>query len=198
MNPQTGLWRVFPWDPGAAPGHPFSPSFVPRTSGQARFDLPARLSRVLYLAGSADHAVAELIHARRCRTLDERHLERAGHRLAAVEVHLPESVLGSVVDLCTPLGLEETMTRADRVASPHRATTQPIARAVWDRGHAGLRWWSQFHGDWHTTVLFADRRSVDGQGKRPKLRFSEPVPLTLESPSVVEAARVLGIERTEN
>jgi len=188
------LWRAFPWDPAAAKGARFSPSFLPRSTGIGRFDLPADLSRQLYLGESGEHVVAELIHARRHRSISDRHLIRGGLRLSIVEVHLPERASESVVDLCTAPGLATVAARADRAASRHGDTTQPIARAAWDRGHAGLHWWSRFHGDWHTTVLFTERWSIDGHGEGPALRFGAPTPLTLDSPSVVEAARELGIE----
>jgi len=190
----TTLWRVFPWDPAAADGNPFSPSFIPRSTGIGRFDLPVELSRQLYLAESEEHAISEQLYRWRGRQIGERHLERMGQRLAAVEVHLPDDTSVSLVDLCTPPGLTDASTHADRVASLHRTTTQPIARAAWDQGHAGLRWWSRFHGDWHTTVLFTERWMIDGRGDGPELRFGEPVPLTLESPGVIEAATLLGIE----
>lgn len=195
MSGGAKLWRVFPWDPGATPGAPFSPSFIPRSTGRGRFDLPAGLSGQLYLGETKEHAVAELLQARRRGSITPRHLIRGAQQLAAVEVHLPQRLSESVVDLCTPSGLQTTTAGADQVASRYRAKTQPIARTVWEHGHAGLRWWSKFHGDWHTTVLFSERWTIDGCGEGPELRFSEPVPLTLESPSVVEAARVLGIER---
>ena len=50
-------WRVFPWDPAAKPGEPFSPSYVYPNQGSGRFDLSGKL--VVYLAESAVHAVAE-------------------------------------------------------------------------------------------------------------------------------------------
>lgn len=82
----------------------------------------------------------------------------------------------------------------DRVASRHRSVTQPIARAVWDAGYAGLRWWSSFWGDWHTVVLFPARltRPVRLDFGKPTRR--KPTRLTLETPALLDAARLLGIE----
>jgi hypothetical protein len=189
----VALWRVFPWDPEAVPGAPFSPSFVPRPSGRGRFDLPAKLSPVLYLAESVSHGVAEHLHPWRGRRIGSRHLISSGHRLAAAAVRLPDGA-EAILDLCTAPGLVEANTQADRVASEDRATTQSIARAVWDGGSAGLRWWSRFHGDWHTAVLFVERWAFDGPKAGPRVVFSDPVPLTLDSPGVTEAMRRLGIE----
>jgi len=50
-------WRVFPWDPAAKSGEPFSSSYVYPNQGSVRFDL--RDVPVLYLAVTAVHAVAE-------------------------------------------------------------------------------------------------------------------------------------------
>jgi hypothetical protein len=191
----VALWRVFPWDPAAKAGRPFSPSYLPAPTARGRFDLPARLASVVYLAETPEHAVAELLHPWRGRTIDRRHLERAGRRLAAIEVR---AAVDPLADLCDPGTLVRLGIAPDRVASRHRAVTQPIARVVWDAGHAGLRWWSRFWGDWHTTVVFVRRAADggDGGGPTPELTFGEPEPLSPSSRAVVEAARSLGIEIT--
>lgn len=188
------LWRVFPWDPASDEGDPFSPSFVPEPTGRGRFDLPPRLSPVLYLAESPEHAVAELLHPWRGRSIDDRHLTRAGRSLASVEIRW-DAPSADVVDLCDPANLVRLAVPPDRVASRDRAVTRPIAQQVWDEGAAGLRWWSRFWGDWHTVVVFTDRASVGAAGE--DLRFGAPEPLQLESPAVVEAADLLGIERED-
>lgn len=193
---EATLWRVFPWDPTAVAGHPFSPSYVPEATGRGRFDLPGRLSPVLYLAGTPDHAVAELLHPWRGRRIDERHLRRAGRPLAVVQVTTRESG-PPVADLCDPDVLVRLGIPPDRIASRLRSLTQPIARTVWDSGAPGLRWWSRFWGDWQATVRFMARsptdRSPEGE-VGPVLHFGTPVKLSLESPAVREAASALGIE----
>lgn len=182
------LWRTFPWDTGARLGTPFSPSFVPRPTGRGRFDLPLEASPTLYLAESPEHAIAEMIQPWRGRAIGQPHLERAGHRLALVEVHIvaPEA---AIADLCDPSTLGAVPAPPDRVASRRRSVTQPLARAVWDAGHAGLRWWSSFWGDWHTVVLFTARLTPP-----VRLDFGEPTRLTLEAPALLDAARLLGVE----
>jgi len=50
-------WRVFPWDPNAKLGEPFSPSYIHPNQGSGRFDVAGTL--VVYLAETAVHAVAE-------------------------------------------------------------------------------------------------------------------------------------------
>lgn len=182
------LWRVFPWDADARAGEPFSASFVPRATGRGRFDLPLASSPTLYLAESPEHAIGEMIRSWRGRALDPRHLERAGHPMALAEVHITASD-GPIADLCDPSMLGSLPVPPDRVASRHRSVTQPIALGAWDAGYAGLRWWSSFWGDWHTVVLFSDRL------QRPmRVDFREPTPLTLDTPALVDAARLLGIE----
>jgi hypothetical protein len=187
---------VLPWDTGARSGERFSPSYVPAPTGRGRFDLPARLSRSLYLAESPEHAVAELLHPWRGRRIDERHLLRAGRALALVEIRreVPEWESSDeppgIADLCDPGTLDDLEARPDGVASHHRSVTQPIARAVWDAGASGLRWWSRFWGDWHTTVLFTERAHRDSTA----LSFGGPETLSLGSPALLEAARLLGME----
>jgi hypothetical protein len=181
------LWRAFPWDRNAPAGGPFSPSFVPRPTGRGRFDLPLGASPTLYLAESPEHAIGELIQPWRGRTVGPLHLERSGHAIALVEVGVaaPE---GAISDLCDPAVLASAPAGPDRVASRHRSITQPIARAIWDAGHAGLRWWSSFWGDWHTVVLFSARL------RRPvRVDYGTPARLTLDTPALVDAARLLGI-----
>lgn len=179
-------WRAFPWDPRAPGGEPYSPTFVPEPTGRGRFDLPSRLTKVLYLAESPAHAVAELLHPWRGRRIDARHLDRAGHTLALVEMRW--SGVDAPVDLCDPASLVALAVAPDLIASRHRAVTQPIARSIWAQGAPGLRWWSRFFGDWHTSVLFTARIPTD------LLDPGEPEPLTVESPALAEAAGALGIE----
>ncbi|HEU0077266.1 MAG TPA: RES family NAD+ phosphorylase [Longimicrobiaceae bacterium] len=180
-------WRVFPWDPEAAAGERFSPSYVPPGQGKGRFDLPGVPGGVLYLAETPEHAVAELVQHFRGQDLDDADLLAAGRRLALVAVALPEPVRESVLDLCDPGELARLGVRPDETASRDRGATQRISAAVHAAGHAGLRWWSAFSGDWHTALLFRDRIP-------DPLSFDTPEPLTLQHPALREAARALGIE----
>ena len=182
-------WRVFPWDRHAAPGARFSPSYVPSTTGRGRFDLPRALSDVLYLADSPDHAVGETIQPWRGQRIGLPHLSRAGFPLALVKVTLSQKLLSSLFDLCDPQALVAADISPDVTASRHRGNTQPLARQIWMAGASGLRWWSGFWGDWHTTVLFTAR--TDGH-----LEFGDPIPLTPAHQGVVGAADLLGISIT--
>jgi len=179
-------WRVFPWDAEAPPGARFSPSHIPPTTGRGRFDLPRDLSPVLYLAQTESHAVGEMLQAWRGQRIRKAHLTRAGFPLALVEVHIPPASARRLADLCDPAHLAGSGIPPDVTASRSRELTQPIARAAWDAGHHGLRWWSSFWGDWHTVVLFT--RRLGG-----RLRFGEPEVLTEAHPAVVEAVHLLGM-----
>jgi hypothetical protein len=188
-TPETAVgirWRVFPWDEYAAPGGRFSPSFVANPTGRGRFDLPRDLSGCLYLADSPDHAVGEVIQPWRGQPIGVPHLVRGGHRLALVRVTLAGTLEAELADLCDPRVLSEKGIRPDKTASRHRVTTQPLARQAWHLGASGLRWWSRFWGDWHTTVLFTARAA-------DRIEFDHPVTLTLEEPAVQQAAELLGI-----
>lgn len=180
-------WRAFPWDENAAPGARFSPSFVAGPTGRGRFDLPRSLSPCLYLADSAEHAIAEVMQPWRGQEIGAPHLLRAGHPLALVQMSLPETLASKLVDLCNPKVLANLDVCPDRTASRHREVTQPLSRRVWEEGASGLRWWSAFWGDWHTTVLFTARAG-------DTVEFGQPYPLTLEHPALTKAAELLGIQ----
>jgi hypothetical protein len=186
----TPLWRVFPWDPSAEDGEPFSPSFIPPSSGQGRFDLPELEARLLYLAETPEHAVAEAIQGFRGARLREVHLFRAGAPLALCSVTVTPTHHGRVADLCDPQVLSRHRLPPDRIASRHRPVTRPIATALVKEGYDGLRWWSAFWGDWHTTVLFFP----SGAPETSPLRFGDPEVLELVSPSLLAAAALLGVE----
>ena len=180
------FWRVFPWDPDFDEGSPFSPSYIPPTTGRGRFDLPVACSPVLYVAESPDHAIAEALQPWRNRPLRKPHLLRAGRPLALAGVQIASAKASDLADLCDPGVLGRLRVKPDRVASRHRRRTQPIAASVWDSGHAGLRWWSSFWGDWHGVVLFTARTERS-------LRFGKPEVLSAETPALHEAAAALGM-----
>jgi hypothetical protein len=106
--------------------------------------------------------------------------------LALVEVRSSEDLDSDVLDLCDPAILFEQTIQPDRTASRHREITQPLAKLAWDSGASGIRWWSAFWGDWHTTVLFTARAS-------DRIEFRQPILLRLEEPALREAADLLGI-----
>lgn len=180
------LWRVFPWDPAAAEGDPFSAAFVPGGQGYGRFDLPGDPRGVLYLAETPEHAVAEKIQDLRNQELEDGDLFEGGHRYARVQVMVSEEVWGGIVDLCDPVTLAERGIRPDEIAARDRRTTQRIARTLREAGATGLRWWSVFFGEWHNVVLFRDTL-------RQSIVYHEPRHLQADDPPMEDAAAALGI-----
>jgi hypothetical protein len=183
------LWRVFPWDPYAAEGERFSAAFVPGGQGGNRFDLLGDPRGVMYLAESEDHAVAEMIQGFRngsdALTTDD--LTAWGHRYAIVSVALTRPIWTGIADLCEPSILSELTITAERPAMRDRPSTQGVAATLYGRGHAGLRWWSAFWGEWHSVVLFRDRIPTGA------LTYGQPVQLDVTTASVQTAARLLDI-----
>jgi hypothetical protein len=151
------LWRAFPWKPSAAPGDPSSPGYLPRQSGQGRFDLPASSgASSWYFAETPEHAVGEKIQDLRSRVLLDEFLWERGARLALAPVVVDASL--RLADLCDRHELARRDIAPDRLAYRDRAVREAIARDLYeDRSLAGFRWWSALFGDWHTVVLFSDR-----------------------------------------
>jgi hypothetical protein len=182
------LWRVFPWDPTVPEGEPFSPQYLPRQSGQGRFDLPRSTgASAWYFAESPEHAVAEKVQDLRGRVLRDDFLLERGHRLAICSVQLNATL--RLADLCDPLELARRNIAPDRLAFRNHVVTRAIARELHlDPDLAGFRWWSALFGEWHTVVLFSDRLPENA------LVFSTPDELTLASPVVATAAAALAID----
>jgi hypothetical protein len=144
---------------------------------------------VIYLAESEEHAVAEMIQGFRNspHPLTDDDLTVWGQRLALASATLVDSAWPLIADLCDPVVLGALGIAADEPPLRDRARTQAIAAALHREGQAGLRWWSAFWGEWHTTVLFRDR--LPGNA----LTYGPPAALDASNPHVVEAARLLDI-----
>ena len=179
-------WRMFPWDPDAAQGTPFSPSHVPPFQGHARFDLSDSPQGILYLTETPEHAIAEKLQDLRNQPLDDADLFEGGSRYALAAVELPETVFAEMVDLCDPPAIVERNTPPDEVAALARATTQAISRRLYEAGCTGFRWWSAFFGEWHNLVIFRDRLA-----EQPA--FSEPQWVRPDNPHLQITAERLGI-----
>lgn len=171
-------WRVFPWDPAAKTGEPFSPSYINPNQGSGRFDVADKL--VVYLAETAVHAVAEKLQRFRGQKIDRKDLNESGKTLALVECELGKIALA---DLCDPAVLLKHDIRPDTLASRETTKTQAVAVQLMKAGYAGLRWWSALSGDWHTIVVFEG-----------KIEYQQPVPLTLAQQVVRDASAALGIQ----
>ncbi len=184
------LWRVFPFDSSAKPGEIFSASGVPSNQGAGRFDIP-HVTPVWYFGESPTHAVAEVIQGLRNQLLNKADLVRSRKPLALVRAELATPAIGKhangVADLCNPRVLAEFNIRPDVLASSDFGATQRIAEDLYKKRLRGFRWWSSLFGDWHATILF-ERRLGKNQ-----LRFGTPLPLTLETEAVIQAATRLTI-----
>jgi hypothetical protein len=76
--------------------------------------------------------------------------------------------------------------RPSQVATRHRATTQTIARTLFDDGAVGCSWWSALEASWTNVTLFGRRAGP--------MRLAGPVePLTIAHPSLMIAADRLGV-----
>jgi hypothetical protein len=188
VNPAR-LWRVFPWDPGAAEGERFSAAFFSTSHGTGRFDLRGNAYGVVYLAESPEHAVAQMVQQFRnsAEPLTNADLTRWGRRLALVSATLDPALWPRIPDLCEPTTLTRLDITAEMPALRDRRRTQRIARAIHGQGDAGLRWWSSFWGEWHSVVLFRDRLSAGA------LTYGPPQPLDVTSGAVMDAAALLDI-----
>lgn len=186
--PRTA-WRCFPWDPDAAAGAPFSPSYLVPGQTVGRFDLGDR-PPVRYLSDSPEHALGEALAPFRGTTFRAAYLRLAGHPLALVPVTLAAALVARVADCTDPATLAELALRPDALAHHDRAVTQAIARRLHARDDvAGLRWWSALTGAWHTTVLFTDRVAADA------LALGTPTIVAADDLALGRALSVLGIRR---
>ena len=184
------MWRCFPWDPGAGPGTPYSPSHLTRGQTVGRFDLHDR-PPVRYFAESPEHAIGEALSAFRGTEFIPSYLRQGGHRLALVGVTLREELAAALPDCTDPAVLAAFGIRPDELAHHDRTRTQTIARRLHTAGvatgtPAGFRWWSALTGAWHATVIFADR---EGDG----LEFGVPKVIDAGDPALLRALLVLGI-----
>jgi hypothetical protein len=179
------LWRVFPWEPAAREGEPFSPGYINPIQRMGRYDLGGR-PLILNLAESRAHAIAEQIQGRHGRWLRKADLRESGRPLAVVQVRI-RAQESAIPDLSLPGALHRLGCRADHLMSRDPRCSQRLSRRLHRRGLAGFRVWSALSGDWHTTVLFMDRTANLSIG------FGRPRRLTLRSPGLAHAARVLDI-----
>jgi hypothetical protein len=158
---------------------------VPPAQGSGRFDVEGRA--VWYLSESPVHAVSEMLQAFRSRPFMPGMLRRFEHRLALVEVNLPEEAASRIVDLDDPAELVRLALTPGTLASNDRKRTQAASTRVYASGASGLRWWSKLNGDWHGVVLFLDRVPIES------LEIDDPKELTPELPEVVSACRFLAM-----
>jgi hypothetical protein len=180
------LFRVFPWDGRSLDDRPGGPFYVPRTrQGSGRHDNPA-LYGALYCSLEVVSCVAESLQPFRNQTLGQSDLDRRGTlrpSLAAYELRKPRQL----ANLDDPLELQQRRLRPSRVATMDRRVTQSWAARIHESDRTGFLWWSTLESQWINCTLFSER-------SLSRLVLSHaPVPLSLETAEVQEAARHLGI-----
>jgi hypothetical protein len=179
------LYRLFPFDPEASPRGEGGPLFVARhLQGGGRHDNPDAYG-ALYASRSTISPIAEHLAAWRASGAGGSALRPEGRAMALVG--FDESGLNSVVDLDDPRTLLDRGLRPSSVATRERRVTRPLARALYEEGAAGFRWWSTIEASWINATLFADR-AID------RLKVAdEPEILTIRHPLVQEAAESVGV-----
>jgi hypothetical protein len=180
------LWRVFPWDSGAAAGSRGHALWIPRVlQGAGRHDNP-QLYGAMYLSEQALAAVAEGIAHLRGQRIEDADLERGGLRLALLG--LEASVEGRLWDLDDPRVLVERELHPSQVATRLRQTTRRWAADLFRvrPRRDGIRWWSTLEASWMHVTLF-DRAL-------PCIEpAAAPEPLRVTHPVVRQAAEAVGV-----
>jgi hypothetical protein len=179
------LHRCFAWNERAGEAGRDGPLWFPRVyQGEGRHDNPDRYA-CLYLSVSPLSSVVEQLARFRGQRLLPSLLRRRGLPLALADLELDDEV--ELIDLDDPVVLRRERLRPSRVATRDRHITQAQALALHDRHRkaAGLRWWSIYEGVWINVTLF-DRAAS-------RLRIKSVRALTLEDPTVVEAADFFGL-----
>jgi hypothetical protein len=131
-------------------------------------------------------AIAETIQFVRGHELSAEDLQlRGGSVRALAAFDLDDTA--QVVDLDDPHVLAARDLRPSRVARLDRRVTQRLAHALFDEGVDGLFWWSTLDAGWTNVTLFHER-------VRSRVALaSPPEPLTVTTPTLVEAAQRMGI-----
>jgi hypothetical protein len=179
------LHRCFAWDKRVGDNGPDGPLWFPRIyQGDGRHDNPDRFGCV-YLSVSALSTVVEQLARFRGQRLLPSLLRRRALPLALAELDLSDGA--TLVDLDDPVVLRREGLRPSRVATRDRHVTQPQALALHDRHPeaAGLRWWSTYEAAWINVTLF--------ERATPHVRVRSVKALSLEDPTVVEAADYFGL-----
>jgi RES domain len=179
------LYRCFAWREAARPADPDGPLWFPRMfQGDGRHDNPD-VYGCLYLSDRPQSCVVEQLASFRGQRLTASMLRRRRLPLALARLELDDD--RELIDLDDPSVLKRERLRPSRVATRDRATTQPQALALYRRHPkaAGLRWWSSWEALWTNVTLF-DRASK-------ALKTVDVSPLTLEHPTLLEAAEFFGL-----
>jgi hypothetical protein len=179
------LHRCFAWDERAGVAGTDGPLWFPRVyQGEGRHDNPDRYA-CIYLSASPLSTVVEQLARFRGQRLLPSLLRRRGLPLALADLEIGDDA--TLVDLDDPVVLRREHLKPSRVATRDRTITQPQALALHDRHRhaAGVRWWSTYEAMWINVTVF-DRAAT-------RLRVRSVRALTIEDPTVVEAADFFGL-----
>jgi hypothetical protein len=174
------VYRVFPFDEGAAPNDRGGALFVPPSSGFGRIDNPD-LYDVLYVAKFPEAAVAEVFGRLGVwRAATFQHGSGLPYAIASYEVAASSDIFNlNDIDALRSIGV----TRPTDIVTRDRATTQAWATAIFGlKRYAGAQWWSYYDPDW----------PVLGLWERRDLTVTDaPRILTAASPVVQSAAAAI-------
>ena len=179
------LYRCFAWRAAARDAQPDGPLWFPRMfQGDGRHDNPD-VYGCLYLSDRPESCIAEQFAAFRGQRLAASMLRRRGLPLALARLEIHDSA--TLIDLDDPSVLLRDRLRPSQVATRSRLVTQPQALALYHRHPraAGLRWWSSWEALWANVTVFD--RAAGG------LRAAEVTELTLDHPSLLDAADIFGL-----
>jgi RES domain-containing protein len=179
------LYRCFAWRSTARDDQPDGPLWFPRMfQGEGRHDNPD-VYGCLYLSDRPESCIAEQLAAFRGQRLAASMLRRRGLPLALGRLEIRDS--SKLIDLDDASVLLRERLRPSQVATRTRAVTQPQALALYRRHPraAGLRWWSSWEALWANVTVF-DRAAA-------ALRAIEVTELTLDHPTLLEAADLFGL-----
>lgn len=186
-------YRVFAAVPGAAPGMPGHPEFLPAGQTSGRWD-NADAYRICYLALSAEGAVGE-VFGDIPRWKPDMFLAPylPGSRRALAVSELPDSL--SILDLDDAQTLVEQSVRPTQVVIRNPGFSQGFALRVFRQrtgGGArrcdGIRWWSFHRPSWALLALWI------APGEDSPVNLVRVEPLDLDHSAVRDAAKALARE----
>lgn len=182
------LYRVFLYDPAAAPGNSGHATYLHRPQGSGRWDNPA-IYDAWYLSPAAEGAVGETFG--NLFTWSAEMLEHpSGLRRALATFSVDDDL--PVFDFDDATNLHRLGMRPSQVVIRNKSFTQGKAATLFAettadgrRRWAGVSWWSYHRPTWRNIMLWTKPTEASG------LALQHVEPLTLDSVPVVEAARAL-------
>jgi len=173
------IYRVLPWVPGAAPGEPGHPLFVPGLNA-GRIDNVEHYE-TLYASDAPAGACAEAFGFLRVwsESMMRGSPSLPGSRQALAIYELGESLICDLDDAerLVSLGL-----RPLQVVTRDRSVTRAWALRIFEEDRwGGIRWWSYYDPRWGSHGVWA----LDA------IEVTDVVPLSINDPTVRDAAEIL-------